>query len=268
MKTIILLSLIGTAVLAQSVSHDTMHEVSRIMEKQDDNRWNKETKLITLLANDLPDIDKGAIYLSLTRNIIGPGFDSSIPREPQIEKVLEYANDALLYPQSPLDQCQLYGYLHNALRAKYSTNIIGNREHLVLPLLKALNVISSNLTIAEKQPRITGFVYNGDDDTNSALYQQNMTEMNALIEHQNQIIFQNKLLDYKGKYISWVIALYSQPPDTLSDLDKLANNIIGDPAMINELLDDTRHALERFVPKVQSTTDKPAPRRDVPPSTD
>jgi len=267
-KLFTVISLICSTALAESLDLETTREVSRIVDDQVGNRWDKETKLTALLGKDLADNDKSIVYFALARNIIGPGFDSSVPREPQIVKVITYAEKALLYPQSLLDKCQLYGYLYNALRAKHSTNLVDNRHLVVLPLLNALNTISTNLLISEKQPRITGFVYDGDDGTNSPIYQTKVSEMNALTDRQNQIIFQNILLDYKVKYCKWVVDLYSIPPDAISELDKLAKDIIVDNTLIDKLLNDTRYALEQFVPKMKRNTSKPASRRDIPPSTD
>ncbi|HMO41640.1 MAG TPA: hypothetical protein PKE17_19665 [Saprospiraceae bacterium] len=248
-------------------------EISRIENTQSSHRYQKDAELQALISSVTNSEDMGRVYYALAHNIYSAGSEySQVEKSNRYEKIIAYSEEACKYPLNPLDQCELYSYLYSALRGKYnigrSSQYVDQRSEMVVPALRGLKVVSEYLTIKEKQPRIKGFVYNGDGDTNSALYRQKMSEMNALIEQQNQIIFQNKLLEYRDKFFSWVIDLYSQPPDALSELDKLASNIIGHPATIVELLDETRYARERFVPNVQSNTNKPAPRRDMPPSID
>ncbi len=197
-----------------------------------------ETQYLELLQEyDSPE-DKGRIYAAIANSYINSGIQTpgGLPVFP--EKVAEYCEKALQYPQEVPDSCRFYSFWGAALQAQcYKSgeeDFSVARREIVIPYLKTLKFVFDNLTSRESQnlPSVVAYDVPPSDPHYGEIVRKHNRQMNKWKE----VKLNNKLLRYKDVLVPKVVSLYSQKPYATDELRELAGEILKKEDTVKELI--------------------------------
>jgi len=191
-----------------------------------------EKEALDLLDENSTDKVRFKVYTAIAFMYANNGMN-------QPYKVIEYCENALKYEVDELKACQLYVYWGEALDRISSENSgidTKLREDVVIPYLNGLNIVASRQIEHEKQniPAVGRYQYHGSEEDPE--YQRLLTKHAEEIAARQYAMFQNKLIEYRKILIDKCVSLYAQGPDEVVEFKNLADEMIKDADLVNEII--------------------------------
>lgn len=188
-----------------------------------------EQNYLKLLENFNSLTDCGKIYMAIVRM-----YDRDIST--YSTKVASYSQKALEYPLDLLEKVEMYSYLGQArmcIQRSEPTgaeNTISERQ-IVIPFLKGLDVVFTNLTIENRQDPVPvmrlhlwGTLTNQDKEL--------IKKRDEQIAKCKEIMMQNELLVYRDVFLQQIKMIYPDVSYDISQWKKIASEISNDPEQI------------------------------------
>jgi len=192
-----------------------------------------EKEALDLLDENSTDKEKLKVYEAVAFMYANNGMN-------QPSKVIEYCEKALKYEVDEPKACQLYVYWGEALERK-STDTENNidtqiKEDIVIPYLKGLNIVANRQIEHERQaiPAVGRYQYHGSEEDPE--YQRLLAKHAEEIAARQYAMFQNKLIEYRKILIDKCVSLYAQGPDEVVEFKNLADEMIKDADLVNEII--------------------------------
>lgn len=225
---------------AEDQLHFRLRQLAQQVQQGNMEFTNIESSYLGLFKDCSTPEDKGKVYLALVNS---DGFFH--PSRP--EKIVEYCEQALKFPQSIPDTCDIFLTWGAALRDQNRAalndpgKIAQVRRLIVGPWLKCMAIIQTNQVPDKWQdpPWVGGLVYNGP--RTNAYYLSLIKERDEQIKKRQQVDLGNALIDYRDSYMAAIAELYRLPPEDWQGLKADADEEMHDQA-----------AADAFVEKIKS----------------
>ncbi len=199
-----------------------------------------EAQYLKLLEEyDSPD-EKGKIYAAISNSYINSGIQTpgGLPVFP--EKVAEYCEKALQYPQDIPKRCRFYSFWGAALQAEYyksgEQEFPVARKRIVIPYLKVLNLVFDNLTSREMQEPPVLEPYRATGPPNNAIHQKLLRRHQEQLARCREVMLNRQLLPHLHTLMPRCVSLYSRKPYATAELRKLAGEILKKGDAVDELI--------------------------------
>jgi hypothetical protein len=208
-----------------------------------------ETNCLKLLANCSTLDETGKVYLALAEMYKCNGLLYS-------DKIAEYCELALKYPQDTLATCNLFSTLGDAFEIKYEKTFkIPEKLEKVRPeitrcYLAALAIIYTNHAPEKWQkppavnPVYTKVPHTDDPNFNSEPFvrrnEQEVKRHEAEMQARKRINLENNLLIFRDPVIAQVGELYNYPPNKLGELREAALQAFQNTNTVEMFMDKIR----------------------------
>lgn len=186
--------------------------------------------------------DKGKIYAEIASMYASSGIQR------YLTEVIEYCQKALQLPLDISTACQMYVYWGEALEAKYrdatGEDFIAKRQQIVIPYLTGLKLVIENQTTRKRRepPAVSRYRYDGPP--NDPEYQAMLKKHEEEITARENVMLQNKLVDYRNVFTSKCVDLYSREPFAQDELQQLAGEILENEDAAKEILTEVRARID------------------------
>jgi hypothetical protein len=184
--------------------------------------------------------EQGMIYFELVQIEGQSGFQRP-------EKILEFINKALSFPQEPSKKVRLYIYWGDALqvakRGVINQDLIKARREAAIPYLNGLKE-ALQYNLPEKKPDLpsVSFVFGRQ---NSERYRSLISERDQQIKDRELAKFQREMVDQRDILISQISGMYSRFPWASNEIQELATKILGDTVAVNRLMVSVDAAVQK-----------------------
>jgi hypothetical protein len=188
--------------------------------------------------------EQGKIYFELVQVEGQSGFQRP-------EKILEFINKALSFPQEPLKKIRLYAYWGDALqvskRGVVNQEMMAARREAAIPYLQGLKE-TLQYNLPEKKPEIPMGIF-----INVTTSDENKREVEAEVnrrmkengEAQKKAIFQGDMINHREILTSQISGMYSRFPWASNEIRELATKILGDTVAVNRLMSSVDGAVQK-----------------------
>ncbi|MEI7534768.1 MAG: hypothetical protein WCK57_10410 [Verrucomicrobiae bacterium] len=192
--------------------------------------------------------EKGQVYLAIVNTV---GFF----KRPRPDKIAEYCEQALKYPQSILGTCRIYSVWGGSLKeqnrgvingtGKNNTGKISEVRRLITkPWLQCLAIIQTNHVPEKRQspPSVGGLVINGPktDVNYQTTYQAAIKRHDEQWNARQRVDFENELVDCRDSVINAMRQLYSLPPEDWEGLKAEALETMHDANAVDALIEKVK----------------------------
>jgi hypothetical protein len=204
----------------------------------------------SLLEKHDSELARAAIYFTTAAV-----YAHSWPKHPT--KISEYAKEALNGPLSAQEHAQAYIYIGDAMQIA-NVGVVGNdlakaRREIVVPYLWALRIrVDSNVPLTRPEipagrrvgRTVAGAIARGDPKAEAIL-----KEHEDEVARWNRARFQYEMVTFQETAVHQVAFLYSRWPLATEELRELANEHVGDAALIAKIVEITDLAIRQRLRK-------------------
>lgn len=181
--------------------------------------------------------EKGQIYRRMVQTIANTGMLAP-------GKAIEYSQKALELTSDPLEKLEIYSHWGDACRflrgVAKGNDLAQARRAAMAPYLQGLALIEASQVSEEKPkiPKSSFLTYDGPKDTED--YRRLIKEQEDERKAVELALFQSKMIDYRTRLTGQIVYLYSRFPFATDELKSLATEALGNPMIVNKLIDKVR----------------------------
>jgi len=165
------------------------------------------------------------------------------------EKLIEYVKKALELPIDPSKKVRLYSYWGDAIqtshRGVHNEELVAARREAVMPYLRGLRE-TIKYDLPEEVPDLPEFrtvTYDGPTDTDE--YQELLRKRQEQIEATEKAVLQRQMIQHRDVITSQISLMYSRLPLATDELRKLAMEVLGDEAAVNQLMSHVKEQIQK-----------------------
>lgn len=210
-----------------------------------------------LLRKYRDEKDQGRIYYQLAHIHAQSGLV-------QPARAIEYAETGLKFPLEPSQRSRLYVYLGDArLVAEGDQPFTSKRKLAATGYLGGLKEVSK-MNLPEKAPDLPSvFKYDVISDQKSVHDEIRKKHEQAMQARENAKL-QGEMIKHRDVLTGQLVGLYSRKPFATEELEKIAGDVLQDPASVDRLMTAVRAGIEKATARM-SAAPVPKALQPVPP---